>query len=329
MRSQTSHEQTGLIPGADQPKWFNSPVSFYQGSLQEVRSFVPEFERRAFALTQPGNDRSRMNGRLDTIVRKPFANDYDFIPVGVVSREYALVPHHVVLDMATQALSKSEIDPAQVKAELNITEYGERMSLSLYLPDRFAFDPGDGHPMAMRLELLNSVDGSTRFQALMGWFRFICSNGLVIGITRSDVRRRHVGNLGIEDVSDVLKTGIKESDNERGNFEQWRKKQISPDRLIPWINKELKNKWGFKAAARLYNISCTGHDAEIIGPYKDNTPVSIPVRTTIKVPGAPPECQSLYDVSQTLAWLAKERRDVQEQLNWREGIQCLLEPLQH
>ncbi len=49
----------------------------------------------------------------------------------------------------------------------------------------------------MRLECFNSVNGSTRFRALLGWFRFICSNGMVIGVIRSDVLRRHVGDLGL------------------------------------------------------------------------------------------------------------------------------------
>jgi len=152
----------------DQPKWFNSPLSFHEGTLKDIRSFVPEFERRVFALTQPGNECSRMNARLDTIVRRPFGDDQNFIPVGVVSKEYALVPHLAVLDVAEQALEKAEISPEEVKAELKITEYGERMALSLYLPKKYSFDPGDGHPLDMRLECFNSVDGSTRFRALMG-----------------------------------------------------------------------------------------------------------------------------------------------------------------
>lgn len=125
----------------------------------------------------------------------------------------------------------------------------------------------------------------------------------------------------------VLTSGIIEADTEKKNFEQWRKQSVTPDALVPWIDKVLKNGWGFKAAARLYHISRTGRDAEIIGPYKKNTPTTIPVRITDAVPGAPPECRNLYDVSQSLAWLAKERRDVQEQLAWREGINGLLAPL--
>jgi hypothetical protein len=46
------------------------------------------------------------------------------------------------------------------------------------------------------------------------------------------------------------------------------------------------------------------------------------------VAGCPQESRNLFDVSQVLAWLAKERRDVREQLESREEIPALLEPLQ-
>ena len=329
MQSHSSDQiwQTVTPPDRNQPKWFNSPVTFHEGTLKDIGVYIPSFERRPFSLTQPGNERTLMNTRLDTIVRKPFGDDQNFVPVGVVSKEYALVPHMAVLDVAMEAFDEVKIAPEKVKAKMAITEYGERMALSLYLPENFSFDPGDSHPMAMRLECFNSVDGSTRFRALMGWFRFVCSNGLVIGVTRSDVRRRHVGDLGLNDVAAVLASGINESAKEKKNFEQWRNKAITSKGLAPWIDKELKNGWGFKAAARLYHICRTGHDAEIIGPYKDNSPTTIPVKKSKEVPGTPSECRNLYDVSQSLAWLAKERRDVQEQLAWREGIHDLLDPL--
>ena len=66
---------------------------------------------------------------------------------------------------------------------------------------------------------------------------------------------------------------------------------------------------------------------DIVGQYKGNSPTSIAVRETKRVPGAPARCCNLFDVSQILAWLAKERRDVQEQLEWREEIPELLAPL--
>ena len=49
----------------------------------------------------------------------------------------------------------------------------------------------------------------------------------------------------------------------------------------------------------------------------------ISLRVTVKC--AP--LHNLFDVSQILAWLAKERRDVQEQLEWREQIPDLIASL--
>ncbi|MBP8963396.1 MAG: DUF932 domain-containing protein [Opitutaceae bacterium] len=248
--TQTAH-RAQETDGDRQPKWFNSPVTSHEGTLTDIRKHIPAFERRPFGLPLAEGEIVCPNKRLDTIVRLPFGEDKTVIPVGVVSKDYALVPHTRVLDEATKALEAANIALSEVKTELMITEYGERMAVSLYLPDKYRFDPGDGHPMALRLECLNSVDGSTRFRALMGWFRFVCSNGLIIGVTRFDMRRRHIGDFQIEDIWKVLASGLNESEAEKKNFEKWRKSPITPERLAAWSDDALRKVWGFKAAARL------------------------------------------------------------------------------
>ncbi len=309
------------------PKWFNSPVTFHQGTLADVRTLIPEFDRRSFSLVHPGGEHTCLNTRLDTIVRLPFSGDDNYIPVGVVSKEYTLVPHAAILGMIEKALEKVKVKPDEAKADIEITEYGERMHLSVYLPEAYSIDPGDKHKMALRLECFNSVDGSTRFRALMGWFRFVCSNGMVIGVTRSDLRRRHIGESPLEEVGKVLARGLEAAEIEKNNFEQWRNAKITLDNLVPWINRDLKEDLGFKAAARTYHIARCGCDAKVLGPYKGNIPTTIPAETLDKVPGTPRRCGNLFDLSQILAWLAKERRDVHEQLEWREKIPTLMAPL--
>ena len=309
------------------PKWLNSPVTFHKCLLPEVGRHIPAFERRAFGMAQPDERFSRLNEHLDMIVRLPFAKDETLVPVGVVSKNYALVPHTDVLDIVTRALDAAKIAPADVKAEIKITEYGERMALSLYLPEQYSFDPGDGHPMALQLECFNSVDGSTHFRAIMSWFRLVCSNGLIIGVTHSDVRRRHIGDLRLEDVHAVLTSGLKESETEKENFARWRKITVTQRELAAWVDKALRDKWGFKAAARAFHIARCGSDAEVRGPYKGNAPTTIAMRKGICVPGAPQQCRTLFDLSQILAWLAKERRGIQEQLEWRNTIPELMAPL--
>ena len=308
-------------------RWMNSAVTLHAGKLTEVSRHVPAFDRRPFALIQSDGIAVRDNARLDTIVRLPLNGDADCVPIGVVSKDYALLQHSSVLDEAVKALEESRIDPASVDAELKLTEFGERMKLSLRLPDNYLFDPGDEHPMTVRLECLNSVDGSTRFRAVMGWFRLVCSNGLTVGITRSESDRRHVGDLQLKHIGDVLRIGINEYKLERDTLIGWRDANVKSDDLRIWVEKDLKACWGFKAASRAWHIARSGGDVKVLGPYKKHSPTTVPVEWIGPVPGSPEGSTSLFDVSQILAWLAKERRDIQEQMEWREQIPTLMTSL--
>ena len=316
-----------LLLGDSGPKWLQSPVSLFKGSLSEMFRHIPEFERRSFGLTQEDGDYSRLNRRLDMIVRKPTHSDPNHVPIGVVSKGYTLVPHTQVIEVVQKALERLGLAPDKVHANLEITEYGERMALSVFLPEQYRYDPGDGHPMALRLECHNSVDGTTRFKAFMGWFRFVCSNGLIIGVTRFDVRRRHVGDMALSNVGKALTEGIEAGEKEKQNFGEWHRHKVNFDQIRTWANSDLKKGWGFKAAARAWNIARTGFDANIVGSYNKSTPTTIEVENASYVPGAPPRAANLYDVSQILAWLGRDRRDLEEQLVWREQISDLLKPL--
>jgi hypothetical protein len=323
-------EQMFLLDDQEDRKWFNSPVRSYKGTLADIPQFIPDFDRRDFALASKRDlpaEPTIANARLDMIIREPFGTEMELIPIGVVSKDYVLVKHAEIIKSATKALRSFSIWPEEVGADLTITEYGERMSLSLYLPEKYTYDPGDGDKLAMRLEFVNSVDGSTRFRVMMGWFRFVCSNGLVVGVTQADIKRRHVGDLSLDDVGSVLSLGLEKAESDRENFRQWRQKTITDGALVSWIEKDLKDQWGFKAATRVFHIARTGYDVEIAGLYKDQTPTTIKVEQTRRVRGSPFKSKTLFDVSQILAWLARDRRDVQEQLEWRDQIPGILEPL--
>jgi hypothetical protein len=319
--------QMELPYGQPGGKWLNSPVTVYRGNPWSIRQLIPDFERRSFGLHQPNTTFSRLNERLDVIVRTPNKQDDTFVPIGVVSKDYRLVPHKAVFDAATETLVNNNMDPAAMPVELALTRYGERMRLSVFLPAEYDFDPGDGYPMAMRLECFNSVERSTRFKALIGWFRFVCCNGLIIGVTRTNFQHRHAGDLSIADIAAVLKNGLEETTMEKERFKKWRARIVQLENLVPWIEKDVAKTWGFKAATRTYHIASSGWDVEIAGAYKDESPTTIQVRTTRKVPGSPHQVENAYDVSQVLAWLAKERNDVQEQLEWRQQIPGLMKAL--
>jgi hypothetical protein len=87
----------------------------------------------------------------------------------------------------------------QVPVRLLITEYGTRIALRATLPENHAFTPDDGHSMALTFECFNSVDRTVPLFAAVGWFRFVCSNGLVVGTTSAKVRQRHSPPLEIDE----------------------------------------------------------------------------------------------------------------------------------
>jgi hypothetical protein len=324
----SSNDRTvsGASGVAGRPKWFASPVMFHKGTLVDMAEHVPAFERRSLALTQGNGMMSRINERLDMIVRKPLGKDTHYVPVGVVSRDYLLIQHQDVLRTALGAFERNGFSPDTIQTEMELTEYGERMALSMYLPDDYAFTPKDDHPMSLRLECFNSVDGSSRFRLFMGWFRLVCSNGLIIGVTSSDLRRRHRGEICLEDMETILQKGIIDSQAEKQRLLQWQGTPVSKNVIAPWVEDAIFKAWKFKAATRAYHICHSGRDVEIVEPYKDKRPTTIAVRLTDKVPGAKKCVANLFDVSQVLAWLARQRRDVQEQLAWREKIPELLRP---
>lgn len=58
---------------------------------------------------------------------------------------------------------------------------------------------------ANEIILLNSHDGSSSFQLLAGMFRFVCSNGLVVGDAVADHRLRHSGDIVGEVIDGAFK----------------------------------------------------------------------------------------------------------------------------
>jgi len=118
-------------------KWLGAPVQSFTGTVKEIRQYLPEFDRRPFAMDLAPNQ-SRLqadNAFLDVIVRKPARQQDPEIPVGVVSKNYQLVQHSVILDKVVHALAMQGLSENSLVADLTITEYGERMGVHIQFPD--------------------------------------------------------------------------------------------------------------------------------------------------------------------------------------------------
>lgn len=323
--------------------WASSPVTFYQGALNTIKDHVPIFKRCSFGFEMrdpvyrgpetlfespaipPG-----INPYFDTIVRLPLAWEADTtqpVPVGIVSGNYTLLQHHEVIDEVFRTLDQCGFETDRLMAQMDLTPLGERMRLQVVLPEKYHLAITDDDRIALRLICTNSVDGSVAFSALTGWFRFICSNGMVVGTTHQRFRQRHNRLMDVSDLLQVLSEGIRTSTRERGTMKKWHQGTLIPETINHWADTTLAKQWGVKAAVRALHILTSGYDVHLTDPFEKRAPSEKSVKIRCTVPGAKPLGLSVFAAAQALAWLAKERRDVQEQLQWMQQIPTLIAPL--
>ena len=293
----------------------------FHGELDEILPLIPEFDRLPFGAGAGGE-----NAFLDAIVRRANADlGLPSVPVGVVSKRYCLVPHTEVAQSVRAALAASGVHPREMDAEAFLTVYGARMGLFVRLPRAYDFDPGDGHPMALRLLCLNSVDGSSPLRMLLGWYRFVCANGLAVGTTQSELRLVHREGSMCGDVGELLREGIALAEREKAGLRLWGSLRVPLARLVSFADGELAAAWGVRAAARFLHIATTGFDADLAYPFEPGPPHAKTMTATRRVAGSRERASSAYDACQILAWIAKDRREAQERVDWMMQIPGLMQ----
>ncbi len=331
--------------------WYSRKVSTFKGPIGNLRKAIPYFRRDPFRVEAGG-----MNQHLDVIVRLPLKknqgyllshDDESHIPIATVSKEYILVQHHEVLNALEEALKEKGIDPTRLQAELKLTEYGERMQASFILPTygfnpevyTYDFDPDEGYPVVLKVNVLNSVDKTAALEINMTWHRLVCSNGLSYG-DDVDFRKIHrEKSLKPGAIKQFLDTQLEpeQFSRQKKRCEKWYTTKVvpktlaeekpNPSQIEHWIDKVVAEKWSKNAAARAYHIAKTGYDGNVALSQKDVDPHKRQVSSTDKVPGAFVPVRNAYDISQVLSWIAGQRRTIQKQLSWMMDIPNLIDDL--
>jgi hypothetical protein len=295
----------------------------FRGELDEVMPRLPAFDRVPFAAAG-GID----NRFLDAIVRREEpGRGLPAVPVAVVSKRYQLRPPDKGAVSRRRAGGSIGVHPRDMQAEAQLSTYGARMALQVRLPREYDFDPGDGHPLALRLVCLNSVDGSTPLRMLLGWYRFVCANGLAVGTTRCEWRLVHREGMMPADVAPLLQAGLELAEREKLALREWRATPVSAPRLGAFADGRLAAAWGVRLAARFLHIAVTGYDAELAFPFEPGPPSAKTLTPTRRVPGSPAFAHTAWDACQALAWLAKERKDPRERVERLLQIPELMQAL--
>jgi hypothetical protein len=94
--------------------------------------------------------------------------------------------------------------------------------------------------------LLNSHDGSSSYQLLSGFFRFVCANGLISGNVQEDIRVRHSGKV----VDDVIEGATRVLDNlelANANIDSFKSTKLEFDEQLVFAGSALQLRWGDNA----------------------------------------------------------------------------------
>ena len=304
-------------------RWRARDASFMAGRWNILSKRIPIFSIEDFKSKVDGP----ANPHIRTVVRQPLTVTEQPIPVGVVSNTYRLAQHQEVVEMCLKGLKAHGIDAQVLRCEVGLTPLGEWMNFRAYFPESYSHSPKDGNKLALRLECFNSVDGSSRLVILLGWFRFICTNGLIIGETKAELRDIHDENLNLGIIPEIIAKGLVKVKADLERLKKWEETSVELPVFEGWIDGHLAEHWGKKAACRTLHICRSGADVEICDPFAGGKASEKPVKTLDAVPGAANPAKNLYDVCQALSWLATTRKSAEERLEWQSHIPKLIENL--
>jgi hypothetical protein len=307
----------------EQGRWHARDVTYISGTWEQIKLRIPSFKLEAYRL---GPDEP-INPHLKNVVRQPLTPAERPPPVGTVSNTYSLAQHHEVIGKCLAAFEEIQVDPAKLRCELGLTPLGEWMNFRIYFPDCYNYIPKDKKSLGLRLECFNSVDGSSRLAVVLGWLRFVCMNGLIIGETLCFFKDIHNKHLNLEKITGIITDGLKKVDKDKVRMATWEKAPLEQTRLEAWVNTELPKKWGKKAATRIYAICQEGNDVELMDPFQSALPSKKQTKPVQAVPGSVVPAANLYDLSQALSWVASSRSNPEERMQHQKEIPSLIQSI--
>lgn len=304
-------------------KWKSREVRYVSGGWSQILENIPEFELGNFS----DNNSEIVNQYYKTVIRLPLTPIENKVPIGIVSNSYTLAQHREVAELCIQGIAGWDIDVGNLRCELGLSTLGEWMNFRIYFPDEYDFKAADGEPLKLRLECFNSVDGSSRLTILFGWYRFVCSNGMIIGKTVSELRDIHNQHMDLRKIKNMVSKAMQEINDDKEQMLTWESTRVESSLVADWVDSAVTRCWGKLAAFRVFHICSSGRDAKYMDKFESEKPSRKSKLELERVEGSPSRAETLYDVGQALSWVATNRKSAEERTKWQIQIPRLLENL--
>ncbi len=143
----------------------------------------------------------------------------------IVSLDYRLIRHEAAIREVEKAINKVP-EFGSYKVSTRLSNGGGRMRRTYVFPGVSAKIEGNDY-INPELHLFNSYDTAWPFMVILGAFRVVCENGLVVGKKFLCVRRRHLFPLDSIALEKEVSTALNRFKSQTRQWKKWTDKTLS------------------------------------------------------------------------------------------------------
>lgn len=149
---------------------------------------------------------------------------------------YHLIDNREVFGAFDEALQQSILDKTGLYWTNELANNGAR-SVRTYIFPAHSFKIGrDDDVVDLRIQVINSYDGSSAFTTLVGGYRVLCTNGLVIGKTFSQTYTKHTKGFDLTAILERINHTIDVYCHNAKQWHQWSNRTINDMQAQTIIN---------------------------------------------------------------------------------------------
>jgi len=148
----------------------------------------------------------------------------------IVSKDYKLIRHEQAIKRVERVLS-AYADLGKWNTDIEFYNDGGRMRVKYRFPE-IEVEIAKGDVVNPELQLFNSYDTSWPFHIVLGAFRLICTNGMIIGQKFLQLRRRHVYDFEKIDLEDEVSTALDRLNLQAKEWQEWADRYLTDQRQI-------------------------------------------------------------------------------------------------
>jgi len=143
----------------------------------------------------------------------------------IVSKDYKLVRHEDAVQRIESTIDEN-LELGKYKCATEFYNDGARMRMTYSFYEK-SVEIKKGDTVNPELHLFNSYDTTWPFIVLIGAFRFVCTNGLVVGEKYLHLRKRHIYHFDEMDLNKQVSTALKRFKLQANQWEKWTGRQLT------------------------------------------------------------------------------------------------------